>query len=192
MIRHALLGLLREQPDYGYHLKRRFDERIGSVWHLNIGQVYQTLQALDRAGLIAEVSAEASNGGSEQTPARRLYQLTPKGLRVLERWLKRPPTRPHPVRDETLIHLLVLQPGKWEGVLDRLAKQEHIYKKHLTALLSQKRRLPDDNDQTTLGVRLGLEAALLHTEAHIKWLDYCRQRITKHAEEKLKAKNDPD
>jgi DNA-binding PadR family transcriptional regulator len=185
MIRHALLGLLREQSDYGYHLKRRFDERIGSVWHLNIGQVYQTLQALDRAGLIAEVS----NGGPSQTPARRLYELTPKGLRVLERWLKRPPTRPHPVRDETLIHLLILQPGNLEDALKRLAKQEHIYKKHLTGLLSQKRQLPVDKDQTTTGVQFGLEAALLHTEAHIKWLDYCRQVLTKRADGESKAKD---
>ena len=53
MVRYALLGLLREQADYGYRLKRRFDERVGSLWQLNIGQVYQTLSALKREGLVA-------------------------------------------------------------------------------------------------------------------------------------------
>ena len=45
MIRYALLGLLREQSDYGYSLKHRFETRVGACWELNVGQVYQTLQA---------------------------------------------------------------------------------------------------------------------------------------------------
>src|SRR5262245_12475926 len=105
MVRYALLGLLREHRDYGYHLERRSDERGGGVWHLNIGQVYQTLRALQRSGLVAAVDAVEADA----QPARRLFELTPKGLRTLERWLQRPPTRPRPVRDEILIRLLLLE-----------------------------------------------------------------------------------
>ena len=32
MLQYALLWLLHEQPDYGYRLKRRFEERMGGVW----------------------------------------------------------------------------------------------------------------------------------------------------------------
>jgi DNA-binding PadR family transcriptional regulator len=109
MVRYALLGLLREERDYGYRLKRRFDERVGTLWHLNIGQVYQTLRALQRAGLVVEIDGEETN---EPYPGRRMFELTPKGQRVLERWLARPPVRPRPVRDETLIRLLVLEPER--------------------------------------------------------------------------------
>ena len=38
-VRYALMGLLREQTDYGYHLKQRFDDRVGNAWRLNLGQV---------------------------------------------------------------------------------------------------------------------------------------------------------
>ena len=61
MVRYALLGLLRERRDYGYHLKRRFDDRVGTAWHLNIGQVYQTLRALQKTGLVAEPALRASD-----------------------------------------------------------------------------------------------------------------------------------
>ena len=179
MVRYALLGLLREQCDYGYHLKRRFDERVGTIWHLNIGQVYQTLRALERAGMVAAIDAPETNGaGDDQYPARRLYELTAKGQRVLEQWVQRPPIRPRPVRDETLIRLLVLEPGRRTEALARIAAQEHLYKRHLARLMAQKRRLPATADGGSVLVsHLGLEAALLHTEAHIKWLEYCRQRL---------------
>lgn len=173
MVRYALLGLLREQRDYGYHLKRRFDERVGGVWNLNIGQVYQTLRTLQRAGLVAAV--ETSDGDSQ--PARRLFELTSKGLRTLERWLQRPPTRPRPVRDEILIRLLLLESAGSEAALARVEAQEHLYKRHLARLLSQKRRLGGPLDRSLLVGHLGLEAALLHTEAHLKWLEFCRHRL---------------
>ena len=178
MIRYALLGLLQEQRDYGYHLKRRFDERVGTIWHLNIGQVYQTLRTLERTGLISA----AGETKDEQYPARRLYELTPKGRRVLEQWLHRPPTRPRPVRDETLIHLLVLEAARPSEALGRIAAQEHLYKRHLSRLLSQKRRLPPEKTGTVLVSNLGLEAAILHTEAHLRWLEYCRQRLEERQE----------
>lgn len=182
MIRYALLGLLQEQRDYGYHLKRRFDERVGTIWHLNIGQVYQTLRALERSGLISAVDGAPEGQGDDQYPARRLYELTAKGKRVLEQWLHRPPHRPRPVRDETLIRLLVLEPGRRSEALARIAAQEHLYKKHLARLLMQKRRLPVEKDGAVLVSNLGLEAAVLHNEAHLKWLEYCRQKLEESPE----------
>lgn len=182
MIRYALLGLLQEQRDYGYHLKRRFDERVGTIWHLNIGQVYQTLRALERSGLISAVDGAPEAQTDDQYPARRLYELTAKGKRVLEQWLHRPPHRPRPVRDETLIRLLVLEPGRRAEALARIAAQEHLYKKHLARLLMQKRRLPVEKDGAVLVSNFGLEAAILHNEAHLKWLEYCREKLAESPE----------
>lgn len=172
MIRYALLGLLREQRDYGYQLKRRFDERVGAIWRLNIGQVYQTLRGLQRAGLIAEVhDAAASETG------RRMFRLTAKGGRVLDRWIERPPTRPRPVRDETLVRLLVVRPAENAETLVRITEQERLYKKHLSRLVAQKRRAMRDGGEVSGFSELGLEAALLHAEAHLRWLEHCRRSI---------------
>ena len=50
-VRHALLALLSEGPKYGLLLREEFEARTGEVWPLNVGQVYTTLQRLERDGL---------------------------------------------------------------------------------------------------------------------------------------------
>ena len=174
MVRYALLGLLREQRDYGYRLKRRFDERVGSLWHLNIGQVYQTLRALQRSGLVIEVDAEPPS--NDPYPGRRMFELTPKGQRMLDRWLQRAPTRPRPVRDETLIRLLLLDGDRRDVAAARIAEQEQLYRRELTRLLTQKRRLGTDGTEDGGGLsELGVEAGILHAEAQLRWLERCRE-----------------
>ncbi len=51
-VRHALLALLSEGPKYGLQLREEFEARTGEVWRLNVGQVYTTLQRLERDGLV--------------------------------------------------------------------------------------------------------------------------------------------
>ena len=53
-IRHSLLALLQDQPRYGYQLRVEFENRTGSTWPLNIGQVYTTLDRLERDGLVSK------------------------------------------------------------------------------------------------------------------------------------------
>ena len=73
-VRHALLALLSEGPKYGLQLRQEFEARTGEVWPLNVGQVYTTLQRLERDGLVeaddgeGERSAEAATGSPP--PAR--------------------------------------------------------------------------------------------------------------------------
>ena len=53
-IKYALLGLVGEEPMHGYRLKATFDRRVGGLWKLTTAQIYQTLNALERAGLVGE------------------------------------------------------------------------------------------------------------------------------------------
>src|SRR6202012_3215532 len=57
-VRHALLALLSEGPKYGLQLRQEFVARTGEVWPLNVGQVYTTLQRLERDGLVESVGEE--------------------------------------------------------------------------------------------------------------------------------------
>jgi DNA-binding PadR family transcriptional regulator len=173
MLQYALMWLIRQRRDYGYSLKRRFEERMGGAWLLNIGQVYQTLQKLERAGMVVLVAGE----GQEQYPARRLFELTTKGQRALDRWLQRPPARPRPLRDESLIRLLVLEAGRYADAVAQISELEQLCRKHLTRLSAQRSRLDGEQDGALLVRHLGLQAELLHAEAHLRWLDYCRQRL---------------
>ena len=125
-VRHAMLGLLNEEPDYGYHLKQRFEERVGEVWRLNLGQVYQTLRSLERDGLIRRTDEDDTLPEDDQAAARRRYELTSRGTRTLEAWLRRKPASPQPLRDELLIRLLVLEPTRRGEALARRGGQEAL------------------------------------------------------------------
>ncbi len=68
---HALLALLSEGPKYGLWLREEFEARTGEVWPLNVGQVYRTLQRLERDGLV-------ESDGGEEGPQKR-FRITASG-----------------------------------------------------------------------------------------------------------------
>ena len=115
-VRHALLALLSEGPKYGMRLRQEFEAGTGEVWPLNVGQVYMTLQRLERDGLVA------SDGEGAAGP-QRTYRLTGEGRAELRSWLGPPPDSDVPPRDELVIKVLVAMrvPGVdvlWVGHFD--------------------------------------------------------------------------
>ncbi|MEW6273017.1 MAG: helix-turn-helix transcriptional regulator [Thermodesulfobacteriota bacterium] len=174
MIRYALLALLRSRSDHGYRLKRRFEERVSVLWRLNVGQVYQTLAALEREGLVREVPGGGANGSY---PSRRRFEITPYGVRALESWLEQPWSRSHPVRSEVVIRLFVTAPSQRRDALARIADQEHLYRAQLGRMHAERKRITRLPDEAQLVPDVALEAELLHTRAQLEWLQYCRRRL---------------
>ena len=86
-IRHALLALLSEGPKYGLRLRQEFEARTGDVWPLNIGQVYTTLQRLERDGLVE------SDDADEEGP-QKVFRITAAGRDELAQWLRNRLTPP--------------------------------------------------------------------------------------------------
>src|SRR3982074_1147399 len=101
-VRHALLALLSERPKYGLQLRQEFETRTGSVWPLNVGQVYSTLQRLERDGLV-----ESESDSEVEAGPPRAYRLTAEGAAELDEWLHTPPDLGSPPRDELVIKVLV-------------------------------------------------------------------------------------
>src|SRR5258706_12257861 len=99
-VRHALLALLSEGPKYGLQLRQEFEARTGEVWPLNVGQVYTTLQRLERDGLVE--SDDATGDG----PQKR-YRITPSGEAELANWLRTPPDTSPPPPAELGIKILI-------------------------------------------------------------------------------------
>src|SRR5580658_3227409 len=99
-VRHALLGLLSEGPKYGHQLRQEFEASTGDVWPLNVGQVYTTLQRLERDGLV-ESDESAADG------PQRGFRITVAGAQELNDWLRTPPDMTSPPRDELVIKVLV-------------------------------------------------------------------------------------
>src|SRR5246500_3465637 len=98
-VRHALLALLSEGPKYGLQLREEFEARTGEVWPLNVGQVYTTLQRLERDGLV-------ESDDNEEPGPRKVFRLTETGDKELSDWLNTPPDMTSPPRDELVIKVL--------------------------------------------------------------------------------------
>ena len=78
----SLLLLLRERPRHGYELIELLPELVGGE-RVDVGNLYRILRALEDEGLVVSEWRADLPG-----PARRTYELTPAGLRVLDQWVE--------------------------------------------------------------------------------------------------------
>jgi DNA-binding PadR family transcriptional regulator len=165
-VRHALLGLLSEQPKYGHQLRQEFEERTGDVWPLNVGQVYTTLQRLERDGLI-----ESDN--SEPEGPQKRFRITSAGQEELTRWLGTPLDLTVPPRDELVIKVLVALELPNVDVQEVL----QVHRRYFVELMQQWTRLKEDEGQYDLSLALVVDAELFRLDAVIRWLDAVDGRV---------------
>jgi DNA-binding PadR family transcriptional regulator len=166
-VREVLLGLLHKEPSHGYELKLAIESMFGELWpEVNIGQIYQTLGRLERAGLVR--SATVAQGSR---PDKRVYELTAAGREELLRWVDDPSPAAR-VRDTFFSKLLVA----WRT---RLADPVVLIDRQRRAYLRQLGELGGLADTTTSLVgRLAVEAAALHVQADLKLLEFCEQAVS--------------
>ena len=166
-IRHALLALLSEGPKYGLQLRQEFEERTGDVWPLNAGQVYTTVQRLERDGLV-----ESGDGDGDETGPQKCFQITAGGRDELASWLRTPPGD-GPPRDELVIKVLVAL--RVPGV--DLTEVLQIHRRHLIETMRQFARLKENAAEDDLGLLLVADAELFRLEAAVRWVDTAEARL---------------
>jgi DNA-binding PadR family transcriptional regulator len=169
-IRHALLALLSEGPKYGLQLRQEFEARTGEVWPLNIGQVYTTLQRLERDGFVA--SDDTADEGSQKG-----YHITVEGGEELTRWLRTPPDLSSPPRDELVIKVLIAL--RLPGVDVHDIVQAH--RRYLVQLMQEWTRLKEYAADRDLEFALVVDAELFRLDSVVRWLDSADGRIKRTA-----------
>ena len=167
-VKYGLLALLAEGPSHGYQLKTGFEQRTGSSWLLNIGQVYTTIQRLERDGLVESV------GPSTPDDDRREYRLTPAGRAQLDSWFDHPTVADAPARDELTIKVLLAVAAEDVDVTALLQRQRRASIEQLQAYTRRKAKADPVRDVAFL---ILLDALIFRTEAEIRWLDACEARI---------------
>lgn len=165
-VRHALLALLSEGPKYGLQLREEFEERTGEVWPLNVGQVYTTLQRLERDGLIE------SDSDSEAGP-QKSFRLTGDGASELDDWLRTPPDLSSPPRDELVIKVLVA--SRIPGVDVHDVVQAH--RRRIVELMQEWTRMKRDARADDLPLALVVDAELFRLDSVTRWLDAADARL---------------
>jgi DNA-binding PadR family transcriptional regulator len=173
-VRHALLALLSEGPKYGLQLREEFEARTGEVWPLNVGQVYTTLQRLERDGLVE------SDDATEEGPQKG-FRITSEGADELAGWLRTPPDLASPPRDELVIKVLVALRVPGTDVHEVI----QVHRRYLVQLMQQWTRIKEDEGDRDLGLALVVDAELFRLDSVVRWLDTADSRLKRLPEGEL-------
>ena len=160
----AMLALLDTGPAHGFELKNRYDSILGQERELKYGQVYATLQRLERDGLASEVGLEPGAGAD-----RRVYAITSAGVSEFEAWLASPQVvapRPAELFTRTVLALVA---GRDPG--DILASHRAAFLKRMRVLTAAR----NDGDALT---RLTGDYEIAHLQADLTWIETAIRRLS--------------
>lgn len=160
----AFLGLLYSQPNYGYELKKAYDDLFGRDKPLAFGQVYATLTRMVRDQQVI-VDGQEQKGG----PERKRYAITSHGRHQLAEWLGQPE---------------VALPGTQAALFVKVAtailvdaSPNDFLDMQRTTHLARMRELTTTRRSGDLAQTLRADYALFHLEADLRWMDVTAARI---------------
>ncbi|MEX0169891.1 PadR family transcriptional regulator [Streptomyces sp. LMG1-1-1.1] len=188
-IRHGLLALLERGPRYGSQLRTEFESRTGATWPLNVGQVYTTLNRLERDGMVAQSGEDAAG--------HALYAITDDGRTELRTWFEKPVDRTSPARDELAIKLAMAVGAPSVDIRDVIQSQ----RRHTVKAMQDYTRLKAQalaafesggaRERDDVAWLLVLEQLIFQTEAEARWLDHCESRLIRLSATAPTAQADP-
>jgi DNA-binding PadR family transcriptional regulator len=167
-MRLPLLALLAKEPAHGYELKARLEQTFGDAYPPpNIGQIYLTLQRLERTGLVKSQDVVQSD-----RPNKRVYELTLAGREAVMTWAEEPSDEPR-VRDDFFMKLAL---GPMAGITDALTLINR-QRRHYLGLMRSLSRLAEEAPESNKIGRLLIEGAMLHLQADLDWLERCQEEL---------------
>jgi DNA-binding PadR family transcriptional regulator len=165
-MRMPLLALLAKEPAHGYELKILLEQIFGEAYPTpNIGQVYVTLQRLERDGLVASQDVVQTT-----RPNKRVYELTDAGREAVAGWIDAASEGPR-VRDEFFMKLALSELSGTSDQLGLINRQ----RRHYLAQLRSLSELAGAADRSI--PRLLIEGAMLHLQADLDWLQRCQEEL---------------
>jgi len=167
-VRQSLLAILDQGPCYGYQLRAEFDRRTGSTWPLNVGQIYNTLDRLERDGLVSK--------GATDEQGHVYYEITDAGSLAVSDWLTAPVPRGQGTRDELAIKLAVAATLPGVDVAGVIRAQRAESQANLDALRRAPRPIAETEAQA-LARAVVADAVIAHAEAELRWLDRTERRL---------------
>lgn len=163
-LEYALLGLLHQQPQSGYDLRKVFSTTALGNYSSSPGAIYPALKRLEARGLVSGEIDDAN----ELRP-RKLFSPTPEGRAVFRDWLEAEFSNEDVERRfDTLMlkfafHWILQDPSASRAFLLALADGLDAT---LESLEAQRKMFPQ---QTPLQPRLALGAGIEQTRAAARW-----------------------
>jgi len=172
-LKFALLGLLAENPKYGYEIKRQFEGALGNVWSVSYGQLYPTLRWLSELGWVTKKTEPGKKAAD-----KNIYSITEKGRKKLDEWLLKPVRSTYRLKDEFTLRFLFFSKLAPAHVLEYL--REHQRKTVLQRETFQitLESLKGSMDFFLQGI---IRKGIVHLEAESRWLEEMMEEIRKKA-----------
>ncbi|MEV7768649.1 helix-turn-helix transcriptional regulator [Microbacterium sp. NPDC086615] len=152
-VRQSLLAILDQGACYGSQLRAEYTRRTGAA--VNVGQVYTTLERLERDGLV-------DNRGVDDD-GRVLWSVTPAGRAEARAWLRAATVADG--RDEVALRIALAVTLPHVDVPGILAAQ----RAGVRAALAEEAAPSDGTDAT--GAAIVAAARRARLEAELRWLD---------------------
>ena len=172
-IRQSLLAILDQGPCYGYQLRTEFDRRTGSTWPVNVGQIYSTLDRLERDGLVTKAEADADG--------QIYYEITDAGSTEVADWLGSPVVRAAAARDELAIKLAIAVTLPGVDIAHVIQVQRAATLSSLQEYTRTKAASDDPESAEELAWLLVIDSLIFAAEAEVRWLDHSESRLARAA-----------
>ncbi|MFT4235716.1 MAG: PadR family transcriptional regulator [Microbacterium sp.] len=168
-IRQSLLAILDQGPCYGYQLRSEFERRTGGIRPLNVGQIYNTLERLERDGMVVR--------GASDGEGHVFWHVTNAGREEAGAWLARPIARGAAVRDELAVKLALAATLPGVDVQAVIVTERAAVTERLAAL-------PADAD-ADFPTRLAQDAVRFTAEAELRFIEHAASLIQNHPQHEL-------
>ena len=163
VVQEVLLALLATAASHGYQLRARLQLALGPLAEaLNEGQVYVTLNRLEKAGLVT-----SERVGQADRPNRKVYELTTAGRARVMEWLE-DTSWPKAAPAEFHLKLVAAVAAGLGDPVRLVDMQRHAL---LAELAAAQRASLAEPDGSVAG--LLLEGVVLRLQADLRWLETC-------------------
>lgn len=174
--KHALLGLLLERPAYPYQLADRLGQRLGPAWKVGSGQLYQTVKALEKDGLIERVAS-----ATPDQEDRHVFEVTEEGALEFERFFEQAPEGVRLSRRPLLVKITLAGPRHLREALVKVEAYERECAQRLADTSRLREQLPADGPLLRadhLLLRLNLSADVFQLEGELRWARHAREMLS--------------
>ena len=167
-LRHAVLGMLDDEPGSGYDLLKRFERAMSNVWPATQSQLYGELGKLESAGMI-HVHAAGPRG-------RKEYEITDAGRAELKHWLLEVPPLGAP-RNDNLLRVYFLGAVAPDQARGYIATMGETARARLARLEALEASIDWGDDDSYVYGRLVLEWGKRFSAMHLEWADWAAAQI---------------
>ncbi|MCL2769867.1 MAG: PadR family transcriptional regulator [Solirubrobacterales bacterium] len=164
-----LLGLVIEQPSYGYELVQRFKRVYGETLALNIPKnVYRLLDTLQVHELIEQTPPSADEPPARNRLPKPHYRATEHGVGAYAEWLLAQMEEARQRQRLFTRQLAMLEPHAALELMDRFEEE---------CLIEADESTPAQTEQEVVAERLAGRDEELSLGARLSWIKYAREEL---------------